>query len=122
MRKNLFYAAVLAGLAVVMGAFGAHALKASLSGEMLSVWHTAVDYQMWHALGLGLIGCQPSTSPLKNWSARLMLAGIGLFSGSLYLLALTEIQSLGMITPFGGLALIAAWILFALHLWRIPHA
>ncbi|WP_022949323.1 DUF423 domain-containing protein [Methylohalobius crimeensis] len=122
MRKNLFYAAVLAGLAVVMGAFGAHALKASLSGEMLSVWHTAVDYQMWHALGLGLIGCHPGASPLKDWSARLMLAGIGLFSGTLYLLALTDIQSLGMITPFGGLALIAAWILFALHLWRIPHA
>ncbi len=108
-------AAILAGLGVVLGAFGAHVLKTMLSPERLSIWHTAVNYQMWHALGLGLIGSQ-ANSPLLCWSARAMLTGILLFSGSLYLLVLTQIHALGMITPLGGLALIAGWILFAIHL------
>lgn len=117
----LFLAALLAALGVVLGAFGAHVLKARASSEMLAIWHTAVSYQMWHALGLLFIASRPNSSLLR-WSVWTMLAGILLFSGSLYLLVLTGIRPVGMITPFGGLALIAAWILFAFHLWRRPHA
>ncbi len=117
MDRILFSAAILAGVGVVLGAFGAHGLKQVLSPELLEVWHTAVTYQMWHALGLGLIASLRMDSPTLQWSARLMISGILLFSGSLYLLALTGIQALGMITPFGGLAFVAAWGLLAWRAW-----
>lgn len=97
---------------VAMGAFGAHALKASLSPDMLAVYKTAVDYQMWHALGLGLIAIfyqQFPNSVHLEWAGRLMFAGIILFSGSLYLLSILNMRWLGMVTPFGGLAFLAAW-------------
>jgi uncharacterized membrane protein YgdD (TMEM256/DUF423 family) len=97
---------------VAMGAFGAHALKESLSSEMLVVYKTAVDYQMWHALGLGLIAVfyqQRPDSVHLEWAGRLMFAGIILFSGSLYLLAISGIKWLGMITPLGGLSFLIAW-------------
>lgn len=116
-RPFLFPAALSGGLAVVLGAFGAHALKPALSREMIAVWETAVRYQMWHALGLGLIACL-GDNILLRWSGRLMTLGILLFCGSLYLLALTGARLLGMITPFGGLAFIAAWILLACYSWR----
>lgn len=119
MNSRLFaLAALFAGLAVVTGAFGAHALKATLTPNMLSVWHTAVNYQMWHGLGLGLIALYSRPSAAWHWSARLMIAGIVLFSGSLYLLVLTGFGWLGMITPLGGLAFIAAWGLLAYSAWR----
>lgn len=121
MRYALCASAILAGLGVGLGAFGAHALKSMLSPSMLSVWQTAVSYQMWHALGLGLIATSGNT-PLACWSGRLMLGGIVLFSGSLYLLALTGFTWFGMLTPFGGLALIAAWLLLAWHAWRKTYA
>ncbi|MGH8504030.1 MAG: DUF423 domain-containing protein [Gammaproteobacteria bacterium] len=108
-------------LAVVLGAFGAHGLKPQLSSEMLTVYHTGVDYHMWHALGLvlvGLLGAHYTGSALLAWAGWLMLTGIVLFSGSLYLLGVTGIRWLGAITPFGGLAFIIAWALLVIALWR----
>ncbi len=106
--------ALAALLAVALGAFGAHALKARLSEEMLSVWKTAVDYHFYHALGLlalGLLALHLPGSRLLVWSAALMAAGVILFSGSLYALALTGARWLGLVTPFGGVSLILAWAL-----------
>jgi uncharacterized membrane protein YgdD (TMEM256/DUF423 family) len=102
-------------LAVALGAFGAHALKGRLSPEMLAVWHTGVEYHVFHALGLlavGLVAAQLPESALLKWSGWLMLAGIVLFSGSLYALALSGERWLGAVTPAGGLAFVAAWALF----------
>ena len=109
----LFLSAVCGLTGVAMGAFGAHGLKAILTPEMLAVYKTAVDYQMWHALGLGLIAVfrqQTLESALLKWAGWLMFGGILLFSGSLYLLAILNIKWLGMITPLGGIAFLAAWI------------
>jgi uncharacterized membrane protein YgdD (TMEM256/DUF423 family) len=108
--------AVAAALGVALGAFGAHALKARLSADMLAAWQTAVQYHLWHALGLVAIGLLaqhlPASVPVRiaGW---LMLAGIVLFSGSLYALALSGTRSLGAITPFGGGCLIVAWLVLA---------
>ena len=113
----LFLSAVCAFIGVGMGAFGAHGLKAMLGPEMLAVYKTAVDYQMWHALGLGLIALlkhQAVASKLLLWAGWMMFAGIILFSGSLYVLAISNIRWLGMITPFGGLAFLIAWLLVML--------
>ncbi|MBT3812299.1 MAG: DUF423 domain-containing protein [Gammaproteobacteria bacterium] len=110
----LFLSTVSAFLAVTMGAFGAHALKAILSPEMLTVYKTAVTYQMWHALGLGLMAILRQQNPdarLIIYAGWLMFAGITLFSGSLYLLSLSGVRWLGMITPIGGLCFLSAWLL-----------
>ena len=106
---------VAALLAVALGAFGAHALKARLSPEMLAVWHTGVEYHAFHALGLlavGIVSIHLPSSALLRWSGWLMLAGIVLFSGSLYILALSGERWAGAVTPIGGLAFLAAWALF----------
>ncbi len=108
-------------VAVALGAFGAHALKGRLSPELLTVWHTAVEYHLFHALGLlavGLVAAQLAESTLLKWSGWLMLAGIVLFSGSLYALALTGLRWLGAVTPAGGTAFIAAWALFVIAILR----
>jgi uncharacterized membrane protein YgdD (TMEM256/DUF423 family) len=104
-----------AALAVMLGAFGAHALKARLPAEMLAVYQTGVQYHFYHALGLMLVGLaimQLPDSVFLKWSGGLMLAGIVLFSGSLYSLSLSELRWLGAVTPFGGVAFIAAWVVF----------
>jgi len=111
----------MAFAAVALGAFGAHALKARLSAEMLAVWHTGVEYHMFHALGLlavGLVTVQLPESILLKSSGWLMLAGILLFSGSLYALALSGERWLGAITPVGGIAFLAAWVLFVVAVLR----
>ena len=108
--------AVAALTGVALGAFGAHALKVQLAGDMLAVWRTAVEYQMYHALGLLAIGVLalhlPRSVPLK-WAGALMATGIVLFSGSLYVISLTGLRGLGVITPVGGLAFIAGWAALA---------
>ena len=114
-RLLLASGAAAALLAVALGAFGAHALKARLSPEMLAVWHTGVEYHVFHALGLlaiGIVVIQLPGSALLRWSGWLMLAGIVLFSGSLYLLALSGERRLGAVTPVGGILFLAAWALF----------
>lgn len=104
----------MAALGVALGAFGAHALEESLTPRALGWWETAVQYQMWHALGLILVGALPQ--PRLGLPAALLGAGTLLFSGSLYLMALTDARWLGAITPLGGAAMIAGWALLA---WRL---
>jgi uncharacterized membrane protein YgdD (TMEM256/DUF423 family) len=109
----LILGSVNAALAVTLGAFGAHALKARLSEQMMNVYQTGIQYHFYHALGLLILGLialhMPSSSWLK-WSGWLMFSGIILFSGSLYALALSNIRWLGAITPLGGTVFILAWI------------
>jgi uncharacterized membrane protein YgdD (TMEM256/DUF423 family) len=119
-RKTLAIAGALIALATALGAFGAHALKAHLSQDKLLVYETAVRYHFIHALGLLAIGVllRSLDGGLLRWSATLVLAGIILFSGSLYWLTFGAPRFVGIITPLGGLALIAGWILFATTMWR----
>lgn len=103
--------------AVLLGAFGAHALKGRLSADMLEIFQTGVQYHFYHALGLilvGLVACHLPDSNWLKWSGWTMFAGILVFSGSLYILALTGIKWLGAITPIGGTAFIISWILLTL--------
>jgi uncharacterized membrane protein YgdD (TMEM256/DUF423 family) len=119
-RKTLAIAGALIALATVFGAFGAHALKSHLTQDKLQVYETAVRYHFLHALGLLAIGVllRSADSELLRWSAILVLVGILLFSGSLYLLTFGAPRPLGIVTPLGGLALIVGWILFAVTIWR----
>ncbi len=113
--------ALLAALAVIMGAFGAHVLKGQLDAGAMKVFQTAVDYHLYHALGLILVGVlyKAAPSPILAWAGGLMAGGIVVFSGSLYLLGTTGVKWLGAITPLGGAAFIVAWILTALGAWRV---
>ena len=107
-------------VAVAAGAFGAHGLKKILSADLLAIWQTAVTYQIAHALGLlaiALLMPRLRSGPAK-WAGILMLAGIVIFSGSLYALALTGIRALGAITPIGGAAFLLSWALLATAAYR----
>jgi len=115
-RTFLLLGSISAFSGVAMGAFGAHALRAKLLPRLLEIYQTAVDYQMWHALGLVIIGVLlhfNNESKLLRWAGWLMFIGIVVFSGSLYMLSITGIRWLGAITPFGGVALLVAWLLMA---------
>ncbi|TYO98447.1 uncharacterized membrane protein YgdD (TMEM256/DUF423 family) [Geothermobacter ehrlichii] len=117
-RLLLLLGALGGFLGVVLGAFGAHGLEGALSEKMLATWNKAVHYQQLHALALlatGLLARQQSAVGEKGWQRAgcAFLLGILLFSGSLYLLVLTEARWLGMVTPFGGLAFLAGWGLLA---------
>ncbi len=104
-------------IAVMLGAFGAHALKNRLSADMLEIFQTGVQYHFYHALGLlavGIIAYHLPESGLLRWSGWLMLAGIIIFSGSLYILSTSGITWLGAITPIGGTAFIIAWVLLTI--------
>ncbi len=120
-RILLALGAIAGMLAVVLGAFGAHALRARLPADLLAVYQTAVQYHFWHALGVLAIGLTLLHVPgsvairMAGW---LMLAGIVIFSGSLYLLAITGTRWLGAITPIGGFAFIAAWAVYGWGVWR----
>lgn len=107
--------AVLAGVGVALGAFGAHGLKTRVSPELLVVFETGVRYQMYHALGLLAVGWAMSRNPLPSIRVAgiLFVTGIVLFSGSLYLMTLTGAGWLGAITPLGGLAFILGWLFLA---------
>ena len=120
-KTFLILGAINALLCVALGAFGAHGLKQTLSADMLAVYHTGVQYHFYHAIGLILVGLilhQFTSAKLVKLSGWLMLTGIILFSVSLYILSLTGIRGLGMITPFGGVAFIVAWALLAYGLWQ----
>jgi len=113
----LFLGAFCAFIGVGMGAFGAHALKATLSVEALAIYQTGVTYQMWHGLGLLGIACLQNLMPeskLIPWAGWFMFIGILLFSGSLYLLVLLDLHWLGMITPIGGVCFLIAWLLICI--------
>jgi len=116
-KTFLLLGALACMLAVLLGAFGAHALRGKLTADLLAIYQTAVQYHFWHALGLlaiGIVAMHLPASAALRWAGWLMLAGIVIFSGSLYLLAITGVRWLGAITPIGGTALIASWALFAL--------
>jgi len=108
-------------LGVAIGAFGAHGLKARLDEYSMSVYEKAVFYHFVHALGLLIVSFLPKTGTFSefatSWVCGLLLAGIVLFSGSLYLLAVTGNRALGAITPIGGVCFIAAWVMLAYFLW-----
>ena len=110
----------LGALGVALGAFGAHGLKARVSAEMVAVWETAARYHVLHALALLATAWAVERWPggLTSAAGWLFLAGIVVFSGSLYALALTGVRALGAITPLGGLCLIAGWICLALAAMR----
>ena len=122
MRPNfLLLAAICAFTGVALGAFGAHGLKAIVTPEYLAVYKTGVTYQLWHALGLALIAILHTGSPgsrLLFWAGCLMFSGILIFSGSLYLLVLLNLKWLGIITPFGGLAFLSAWLLLCIFAYQ----
>ena len=120
-RLALTMGALLAMAAVALGAFGAHALKGRLEADMAAVWQTAVQYHGWHALALlaaGLLLLHRPDAGAVAIAAWLFAAGIVLFSGSLYMLALTGTRGLGAVTPLGGLAFLAGWAAFAWGAWR----
>lgn len=119
MQQRIFAAgSMLAGLGVAFGAFGAHALKANLGPQLLATFETGVRYQMYHGLGLLALAWAVGRWPERRLAqaAILLIGGTVVFSGSLYLLALTGVRWFGAVTPFGGVALIAGWALAA---WRV---
>ncbi len=120
--RLLFVLACLSALgAVLIGAFGAHALRGRLGADLLAVYETGVQYHFWHALGMLLLALAAAQWPAARglvWAGLLMFAGILLFSGSLYLLAMSGQRWLGAITPLGGLAFVIAWGIAAWTVWR----
>jgi len=117
----LLLGSINAMLAVIFGAFGAHALKARLGADLLAVYQTGVHYHFYHALGLLVIGVITYHFPPSAWirtSGWLMFVGIILFSGSLYILSITQIRGFGAITPLGGLAFILAWLALVIGIIR----
>ena len=112
--QQLFFAfgSSFAALGVITGAFGAHALKRHLTEDMLATFEIAVRYQLYHALGLIVVSWAASqwNSQLISVAGWLFVAGVAIFSGSLYILSLTGIRWLGAITPIGGVAFIVGWL------------
>lgn len=120
-HKLIAIGAVLLMIGVGAGAFGAHGLKHLTAPDMLAVWQTAVLYQLVHGLGMlltALLGAH-YCAPLFRRAGVLMLAGVLIFSGSLYVLVLSGVKWLGAITPLGGLAFIVAWAMVAVAAWRL---
>jgi uncharacterized membrane protein YgdD (TMEM256/DUF423 family) len=119
-KQFIVIGALLAAAAVAAGAFGAHALAARLTPERLATWETAARYHMYHALALVVVGVIAARwpSPLLDTAGWLFVAGIAVFAGTVYTLALGGPRWLGAITPLGGLALIAGWLVLALAVAR----
>lgn len=121
MDKLFFVVGALLGAVTVgLGAFGAHALRARLTPEQLNIFETGVRYQMYHVFALLVVAFALArwNSPLIGWAGWAFILGMILFSGSLYALTLTGVRALGAITPFGGVALIAGWLLLAIGVWQ----
>ena len=121
MPRLIFLAGTIAaGLGVMLGAFGAHALANSVTEARLGTFETGVRYQMYHALALLFVGWLMVQQP-SVWvqaAALLFVVGIFLFSGSLYALVLTDVRWLGMITPLGGVAFVGGWSCLFVALWK----
>ena len=120
MKSWIIIGSILAALAVILGAFGAHGLKARLSPEDLAIFETGVRYHIIHALSIiiiGILGYHISSEILKT-PIIFFTIGIFLFSGSLYILVLSGARWLGAITPLGGIGFIAGWLLLAYNLWK----
>ncbi|MEA1881873.1 MAG: DUF423 domain-containing protein [Candidatus Marinimicrobia bacterium] len=117
MKNWIIFGASLAALAVALGAFGAHGLKSKVSPVDLAIFETGVRYHMYHALGLILVGILGFhyNAEVIQLPAVLLSTGILIFSGSLYILVLTGLRWMGAITPIGGVALIAGWLLLVIR-------
>ena len=123
MKLFLTAGAISGVLAVLLGAFGAHMLKQMITPDMLEVYKTGIHYQFYHTFAMLCVGILMNFKPSKalKWSGYLFIAGTIVFSGFLYLLALTGIKALGMIVLIGGLTLVAAWIYLLVHILKIRH-
>jgi uncharacterized membrane protein YgdD (TMEM256/DUF423 family) len=114
--------AILLGLTVILGAFGAHGLRGRLDAYSMGIYEKAAFYEFIHALGILIVPLFTRAGALTEsataWVCGLLLAGILIFSGSLYALALTGIRTFGAITPIGGLSFIAAWLMLGYRLLR----
>ena len=119
-QRFLVLGTVFAGSAVAAGAFGAHALKEILDAHSLQVFDTATRYQMYHAFGLCIVSWAIDRYPAQRLEQMgwLFILGILLFSGSLYVVALAGIRCMGAVTPIGGLAFLAGWMLLGWRIWR----
>jgi uncharacterized membrane protein YgdD (TMEM256/DUF423 family) len=120
MSKWLFTASIMGAIGVVLAAFGEHSLAARLEPHALATFETGARYQLTHALAMGL-AARGSARAMAQRAALLFLTGILLFSGSLYGLALSGIRLIGFVTPFGGLALVAGWIMLALAALKLER-
>jgi uncharacterized membrane protein YgdD (TMEM256/DUF423 family) len=121
-RRCIAAGAMLMLAGVILGAFGAHLLEGRVAARQLASYQTGVTYQLLHALGLvlvGLVGQAAGVATRLRWSARLMLAGIVFFSGSIYLMTAGAPRWLGAVAPLGGLSFMAAWLLLAWHALRL---
>jgi uncharacterized membrane protein YgdD (TMEM256/DUF423 family) len=116
-HKLFRISAALLGIAVALGAFGAHGLKDMVEPDRIGVWEKAVRYQMLHAVALMIVAVAANHLAAKTLKRASVLfqVGILLFSGSLYLLVLLDVPALGAVTPLGGIAMIAGWIVLAIH-------
>jgi uncharacterized membrane protein YgdD (TMEM256/DUF423 family) len=122
-RLFLSIGALSAMLSVMIGAFGAHALRGRVTPDLLAVYQTGAQYHFYHSLGLLAIAAFAARFPhlvALRWSGWLMILGILLFSGSLYVLALTGVRAFGAITPLGGVSFILAWAILAVAALRAP--
>ena len=123
MHIFLVVGAVLGFLGVAAGAFGTHGLEEILSPEMLGTFEIGVRYQMYHALALLAAGWLADRSPSRavNLAGWLFIGGTAVFSGTLYILTLTDVRWLGAVTPLGGLALLVGWVCLAWAAWSMPR-
>ena len=121
MKLYIITGSVFAALAILFGAFGSHALKEKLTLEQLEIYDIATRYLMFHALGIFAIGILGYQVPIEvlTWPLLLMIFGILIFSGSLYLISLAGYKKLGMVTPIGGLALIISWLMVAYNIYKL---
>jgi len=121
LRSFLMLAAFFGFTGVALGAFAAHGLKSRLSADYLAIFHTGVTYQLVHALALFGVALLATHIPgrIVTWAGISFVIGILLFSGSLYLLTLTGVSKLGIITPFGGVAFLLGWLFLGLAAWRL---
>lgn len=119
-REWIAIGAVMAGLSVAFGAFGAHALTGIVAPELLTTYETGARYQMYHAIGILVVGVVAAQYPgsYAPWAGWAFVVGTVLFSGSLYALALTGIRLFGAVAPVGGVAFLTGWGLLAWTTWR----
>ena len=121
MKLFLLVGSIFAALSILFGAFGAHFLKEKLSSDQLVVFEIATRYMMYHSFGLlifGLLG-YILTEEIVSVPGMMMIVGVFIFSGSLYLVSLGGFKKFGMITPFGGVVLIASWLIFSYNVYKL---
>ena len=122
MKTYIIIGALLSAIGVIIGAFGSHSLKTKLNPEELVIYDIATRYLMYHSIGIISLGILAYNVPdsVVEIPIIIMLVGIILFSGSLYLVSIKGYTKLGIITPFGGTAFIVSWVLLAINIFKLP--